>query len=42
VVPFRTESLETGQGIEACSLELGQGNFTIFVLVDLVENSIDD
>lgn len=42
MVPLRTESLEAGQGIEACSLELGQGNFTIFVLVDLVENSIND
>jgi hypothetical protein len=42
VVPFRTEFLKTGQAIEAYSFELGQGNLTIFVLVEFVENSIDD
>ena len=42
VMSLRTEFSETGQGIEACSLELGQCNFTIFVFVHFVENGIDD
>ena len=41
-MPLRAEFLETGQGIEACSLEFGQGNFPISVDVDFTENSIDD
>jgi predicted nucleic acid-binding Zn finger protein len=42
VMALRTEFVEIGQCGEAYSLELGQGNFTIFVLIDGVENSIDD
>lgn len=39
---LRTELVEVGKGSEARSLELGQCDFSIFVLVDGVENGIDD
>ena len=42
VVALRTELVEVGKCREACSLELGQGDFSVFVLVDGIENGIDD
>lgn len=42
VVALRTELIEVGKCREAYSLELGQGDFSVFVLVDGIENGIDD
>jgi len=42
VVALCPELIEVGKCSEACSLELGQGDFSIFVLVDGIENGFDN
>ena len=42
VVALRTKLIKVGKCSEACSLELRQGDFSVLVLVDGIENGIDN